>query len=247
MPTAQIITHVAFEDAGSLQPELLRAGFYLQAIDACTADWRHLDPLSAELVVVLGGPVGVYETAAYPFIAAERDWLAARLAARRTTLGICLGAQLIAAALGARVYPGTRGKEIGWSALQPGAQAAAHPRFAPLCGGDLQVLHWHGDTFDLPPGAQHLAATARYAHQGFAIDDYVLALQFHPEVTAQGLERWYVGHAAELGQAGIDVAQLRRDSQRLAPLLETGVQPFWRRWLDELSVPARVTASKEVA
>src|SRR5271169_4019246 len=97
MHTALAITHVAFEDLGSLGIELTEAGFNIQVIDACTTNLRAVDALDRDLVVVLGGPVSVYEHDTYPFIEVEIQLLRSRLAAKRATLGICLGAQLMAA------------------------------------------------------------------------------------------------------------------------------------------------------
>ncbi len=155
-----------------------------------------------------------------------------RLERDAPTLGICLGAQLMAAALGASVYPGQAGKEIGWGALQPGRDVGACPAITELLAPDVSVLHWHGDTFDLPRGAAHLAATSLYPNQAWSLGQRILGLQFHPEVTAGGLERWYVGHACELGAARIDVARLRSESVRLGPALQTAARRFWRQWLD---------------
>ena len=118
---ALAIIHVAFEDLGSLGIELTHAGFDIEVVDACTANLRAINALDPDLMVVLGGPVGVYERDAYPFIEVEIDLLRSRLAAKRPTLGICLGAQLMAAALGARVYPGMNGKELGWAPVHIGS------------------------------------------------------------------------------------------------------------------------------
>jgi GMP synthase (glutamine-hydrolysing) len=125
MRTALAITHVAFEDLGSLGMELVQAGFNIQFIDACTANLRAFDALDPDLVIVLGGPIGIYERDAYPFLEAEILLLRARLAAKRSTLGICLGAQLMAAALGARVYPGSYGKELGWAPIHTDSDCIA--------------------------------------------------------------------------------------------------------------------------
>jgi GMP synthase (glutamine-hydrolysing) len=192
------------------------------------------------VLVVLGGPVGVYQRDAYPFIEFEIELLRSRLAGKRPTLGICLGAQLMAAALGARVYPGRHGKELGWAPVHAGSDFSVPPWFAALLTPKLRVLHWHGDTFDLPAGATHLAATAHYANQGFVVGNYALALQFHPEVTVQGLERWYVGHASELAQAGICVRQLREESRTFGPELEATASKVWRQWLDHVFNATRI-------
>jgi GMP synthase (glutamine-hydrolysing) len=193
-----------------------------------------VDVLAPALLIVLGGPIGVYETEAYPFLQWELQLLRQRLAQNAPTLGICLGAQLMAAALGAPVYPGGQGKEIGWAALLPGADATACPAMAELLIPELPVLHWHGDTFDLPHGAAHLATSAQYPNQAWSIGAAILGLQFHPEVLTAELERWYVGHASELAAARIDVPRLRRDGRLFGPPLYGAARRFWRRWLDDL-------------
>jgi GMP synthase (glutamine-hydrolysing) len=234
MRTVLAITHVAFEDLGSFGIELTHSGFNIEIIDACTTDIGSIDSLGADLLVVLGGPISVYDRDDYPFINAEVELLSSRLAAQRPTLGICLGAQLMAAALGARVYPGSRGKELGWAPIQAPPDGSTPPWFGPLLSPGLRVLHWHGDTFDLPDGAERLAETADYANQAFVVGRFALALQFHPEVTVRGLERWYVGHATELAQAGIRVHDLREASRTFGPELEIVGRHFWRQWLDQL-------------
>lgn len=233
MRTALALTHVAFEDLGTLGNELTNAGFAIETIDACTADLRTLDPLTPDLLVILGGPVGVYEHDAYPFIDAEIELLKVRLAAKQPVIGICLGAQLMAAALGAKVYPGKQGKELGWAPLQAGRDCGRQSCFLPLIESGLRVLHWHGDTFDLPADAAHLASTDQYPNQAFSIGRHALALQFHPEITVQGLERWYVGHACELAHARIDVRQLRENGRRFGPALENAGRHLWKKWLDQ--------------
>jgi GMP synthase (glutamine-hydrolysing) len=230
--TAVAITHVPFEDLGSLAGVLAEKQFSVQTLDACTSNLSAFDFLRPRLLVVLGGPISAYETSVYPFLTPEILGIRRRLEARLPTLGICLGAQLMAAALGAAVYPGKSGKEIGWSAVTAGPEAASCPAVLELFAPGVQVLHWHGDTFDVPPGATHLAVSRLYPNQAFAVGRHALALQFHPEAQAADLERWYVGHACELGAARIDVARLRADSQRHAPLLQEAARRLWRHWLD---------------
>lgn len=235
MRSAMAIFHVPFEDLGTLEPELRSAGFEIHPLDASTSDLKNADVLAPDLLIVMGGPVGVYETEAYPFLEDEVALIRERLTAQKPTLGICLGAQLMAAAVGARVYPGTQGKEIGWGTLQKGRDAERCPSLSSLFDEGVRVLHWHGDTFDLPACALHLARTSQYENQAFALGNYALALQFHPEVTAPALERWYVGHCAELSGAKISIPQLRRDSLRYAPHLQASAKVMWKEWLKFLS------------
>ena len=238
MPTtthrALVLNHVAFENLGSLDQPLRARGFEIEVVDVATARFPLPQADACDLLVVLGGPIGVYDQQDYPFLKDEIACIGQRLAARKPILGICLGAQLMAAALGARVYPGKNGAEIGWSPLQAAPNATPPAWFAPLLEPGISVLHWHGDTFDLPKGALHLAQSARYANQAFAVDNFALGLQFHPEVTALGLERWYVGHACELHHAGLAAASLRSAAQEHSAALEAVAARFWKLWLDSI-------------
>lgn len=227
-----VFSHIPFEDLGSLQPELERRGFAIETIDVATAKFPLPQVQSCDLLVVMGGPIGVYDSEDYPFLKSEIECLRQRLVAHKPTLGICLGSQLMAAALGARVYPGGRGAEIGWFPLQPVSAEPAPQWFAPLLVQDLRLFHWHGDTFDLPRGARHLAKTHLYENQAFSLGNHALALQFHPEVAELGLERWYVGHSCELHQKGIAVNDLRAAAHRHAAALFNAASQFWKLWLD---------------
>lgn len=230
MSTAIALRHVAFEDLDAFAPALAARGFALAYRDAALDDLGADELFDARLLIVLGGPIGAYEEAAYPFLGPEIALIARRLAAGRAVLGICLGAQLMARALGARVYPAAV-KELGWApvALGPAGRGSC---LAPL-GAQAAVLHWHGDTFDLPAGAEHLAATATTPNQAFAWQAHGLALQFHLEVTARGLERWYVGHALEIATTpGMSVARLRAEAAQAAPSLAAPARAVLARWLD---------------
>ena len=229
---ALVLSHVAFEDLGSLQPVLLERGFKIETVIGSTAKLPLSQAGSCDLVVVLGGPIGVYESRAYPFLEDEIACIRKRIEAQKPILGICLGAQLMAAALGARVYPGTHGSEIGWFPLLATDGEPLPDWFAPLLAPGLRVFHWHGDTFDLPVGAIRLAGSDLYENQAFTAGRSALALQFHPEVIATDLETWYVGHACELHTKGIDVEGLRTDAHRYGPALAAAANSFWNRWLD---------------
>ncbi|HBH02689.1 MAG: glutamine amidotransferase [Candidatus Rokubacteria bacterium RBG_16_73_20] len=231
MKTALAIRHVAFEDLGTLADVLAARGCAVTYAEAAEADLASLDPLAPDLLVVLGGPIGAYEETAYPFVLDEPRLLTQRLAADRPTLGICLGSQLMARALGARVYPGGT-KEIGWAPL---VLTEAGERSCLAALGTAPVLHWHGDTFDLPAGAERLASTALYANQAFAWGRRALGLQFHVEVTARRLDHWLVGHAAEIAATpGVTVAGLRADTARWGPPLAEAGRRALARWLDRV-------------
>lgn len=226
---ACVVRHVAFEDLGTLGPVLTGKGFDLSIMDAGVDDI--FEPIvRSDLVIILGGPIGVYEEGRYPFLVDEVRALGRRLREGRPTLGICLGAQLMAAALGARVYPGAK-KEIGFGEVQlTGAGRAS-------CLGRLEgqpVLHWHGDTFDLPREAELLAKTALYENQAFAVGPNVLALQFHPEVDAPRFEQWLIGHCAELSAAKIDIAELRSSVKQGGPALRVAGTSALGHWLESL-------------
>ncbi|HVZ83119.1 MAG TPA: glutamine amidotransferase [Terracidiphilus sp.] len=228
--TALAIRHLAFEDLGHFAPVLAEAGYAVDYLDI------GLDPLdaqrtaAADLLIVLGGPIGVYEDDKYPFLTAEIALLTERLAARRPTLGICLGAQLMARALGARVYPGPA-KEIGFAplALTEAGRASCLAVFE-----NQPVLHWHGDTFDLPAGATLLASTAVCMQQAFALGRNAIGFQFHPEAGAPGFERWLIGHTCELAAAGKSIPELRASYAHLAPHLAEPAQRCLRLWLGQL-------------
>jgi GMP synthase (glutamine-hydrolysing) len=184
----------------------------------------------SDLLIILGGPIGVYETETYPFLVEEIAAIAARLAERRPTLGVCLGAQLMAAALGARVAPGP-GKEIGYAPVELTTAALKTP-LATIAG--LSVLHWHGDAFDLPQGAERLASTKLCPNQAFRIGDWALGLQFHVEADPQELESWLIGHTVELGKAGIDPRTLRADAERFGPAIAAAGRRVLKAWLGAL-------------
>jgi GMP synthase (glutamine-hydrolysing) len=227
---ALAIRHVAFEDLGLFAPVLTDRGFHIDYVEAA-GGLSNVDGSEPELLIALGGPIGAYDDASYPFLKDELRLLERRLAADRPTLGICLGAQLMAWALRARVYPGPR-KEIGWAplTLTPEGRRSPLQRLTAGCG---QVLHWHGDTFDLPAGAVRLASTPVYENQAFCWRNTALALQFHPEVTADGLEHWFVGHACEIAAApDLSVSDLRAETRRCAPELVGNGQAFFSAWLD---------------
>ena len=217
--------HVRFEDLGTFAAPLERAGYAIEYRHAGATPLRPDEWRDADLVVVLGGPIGAGDAVAYPWLQAEIDGLAQRLALRRPTLGICLGAQLMAVALGGRIVR-RHAMEIGWSQLD--VAPAACP-LAALCG--IPVLHWHGDNIVPPDGVASLAATEGTPCQAFAVGSHALALQCHVEFAAAALEEWLTGHAMELAHAGIDLHALRAATARHGRALALAGNDLLRRWL----------------
>ena len=228
MKTVLALRHVAFEDLGTFGPMLEAKGFAIRYLEAGDERLAQVDAAADDLVVVLGGPIGVYELTEYPFLERELYFIAQRLAAGRPLLGLCLGAQLIAQAAGGRVF-GTGKKEIGFAPITL-TEAGRKSCLAPYAEAPV-TLHWHGDTFDLPEGATLLASTAMTVNQAFALGPNVLGLQFHPEVDTGRMESWLVGHAVELAGAKIDVPGLRADAVRHGAGLRTTAQAVLEGWM----------------
>jgi GMP synthase (glutamine-hydrolysing) len=232
MKTAIAIRHVHFEDLGSLEPILKEAGYGIRYLDCGVDDISAITPAAPDLLFVLGGPIGVYEDHIYPALRDELRLLESRLQVNRPTVGICLGAQLMARALGARVYP-SGSKEIGWAPITLSA-AGRESAFRHLGEDNIAVLHWHGDTFDLPHEATLLASTALCRNQAFSWGANAVGFQFHPEATAARLEQWFIGHACELAAAQISVAKLRADTALYASRLEVQTRKCFAEWLKSI-------------
>jgi GMP synthase (glutamine-hydrolysing) len=229
--TAVAIRHVEFENLGLLARLLAEHGFETSYLDAPTADGRWSRADEAELLVVLGGPIGAGDVDAYPFLEAELEIIRRRLVADRPTLGICLGAQLLAVAYGGSVRAAAA-PEIGYAPVTLTDAGHASPLQALE---DVPVLHWHGDAICRTAGLSPLAFTPDCDTQAFARGPNVLGLQFHLEADGALLERWLVGHAYELGARGIDVNALRRDADRYGPHLAATAAHIFSAWLAGLN------------
>lgn len=178
----QVLQHVPFEDAGSIEPWLLSRGASIGNTRFFTS-WTLPDPRSVDLVIAMGGPMSVNDESELAWLAPEKEFLRQAIQRGVSVLGICLGAQLLASALGARVYPAGR-KEIGWFDIEAVPFAGAGFRFPDRA----LAFHWHGETFDLPDGAVHLARSAACQNQAFQLGTKVIGLQFHLETTPASAE-----------------------------------------------------------
>ena len=230
--SAVVLRHVAFEDLGLLAPILHDAGWNASYREVPTEDLGDQSIEQADLLIALGGPIGVYETDRFPFLLKEIALLERRLANDRPTLGICLGAQLMARALGSRVFPGPA-KEIGWGRVELTEDGQASS-LSPLAEEGAVVLHWHGDTFDLPDRAARLASNAAYENQAFAYGGRGMGLQFHVEVDPQRLEEWYVGHVVELSAAGVSIPDLRTTTAAVASQSRVQAARIFNKWLQHI-------------
>ncbi len=235
--SAVALRHVAFAGLGLLAPVMEREGLDVSFCEAAVDDRLHDSIRNANLLVILGGPIGAYETDIYPFLKSELALIEHRLSRDLPTLGICLGSQLMARALGSRVYDGPV-QEIGWGKVKLTSEGMSSC-LNPLAETEATVLHWHGDSFDLPEGAQRLASNTQYENQAFAYGRNALALQFHLEADPRQLEEWYVGHAVELAAAKISVAELRAATSKLASGLAPRANHVFARWLREIAQPIK--------
>lgn len=176
--------HVAFEGIGSIRDWAMHNG-HTVAISALYEGAAMPAVEEFDWLVVMGGPMGVHDTARYPWLHGEKRCIERVLAQEKTVVGICLGAQLLADVLGARVER-NKEKEIGWFPLHITEQGKALGLF-PAGESNPTAFHWHGDTFAIPRGAVHLAASAACEHQAFLYGNHALGLQFHAEVAVDDL------------------------------------------------------------
>lgn len=226
--TALIIRHVPYEGVAGFRPPIEAAGYDVDRIDVSDPRFSSLDLTEPELVIMMGGPMGVYEQEKYPWISCQLGRLARRLEADRPTLGVCFGAQMMAAALGGQVFAGPT-SEVGFHPVTLHAGAQAGP-LRHVSG--VPVLHWHGDTFTLPGNVELLASSEHYHHQAFRRGNRILALQFHAEMGLDPrFEAWLEGGEHAMARAGTTAERLRAEHDRLGPGAVAAGQAMIAEWL----------------
>lgn len=223
------LQHVAFEDIGSLHSDLKQQGHSLT-----TTHWYQGDRApsldSFDILIVMGGPMGVYDEDQYPWLAEEKAFLLASIRAGKKVMGICLGAQLIACVLGAQVTRNAH-REIGWFPLSIPAAAANHP-IAKILADCREVFHWHGDTFALPADATLLASSAACAHQAYAIGEQILAFQFHLETTAASAQALIKHCSDDLdGSAYVQQADAMTEAHAQFAAINQAMSQVWKHFI----------------
>jgi len=197
------LQHVPFEGLGIIEDWAEERGFDI----SCTR--LYTDEALPEIdtfdwLIVMGGPMGIFDYNDHPWLTEEKEFIELAIDEEKTVVGICLGAQLMADVLGAKVYPGPQ-KEIGWFPIR---RAPAAPALLPE---ELIVFHWHGDTFEIPEDAVALATSEPGINQGFVFNDKAIALQFHMETTPESMDAIIEHGGRELVDApGIQTAEEMR-------------------------------------
>lgn len=229
--SALIIRHVPYEGGAGYGAPIEAAGYAVDRIDVTDPTFSSVDLTEPDLLIMMGGPMGVYEQDRYPWIACQLRRLALRLEAGRPTLGVCFGAQMMAAALGADVYPGPV-KEVGFHPITVHDTTVASP-LRHLVG--IPILHWHGDTFTLPGDVELLASSHVYDHQAFRRGANILAVQFHAEMGMdERFNAWISEWPESVIEAGGDEASLRAAHDALGPKAVAAGQAMIAEWLEGL-------------
>jgi len=223
-----VLQHTACETLGTIA----------DALEAEALAWQYVrvfegKPVPREMgdaggLIVMGGPMGVYEQDRYPHLKDELRLIEAALKAGKPVLGVCLGSQLLAAALGAVVRKGPH-KEIGWYRVRL-SDAAAADRLWNNAPREFMALHWHGDVFDLPAGAVNLAASELTAHQAFRYGNSAYGLLFHLEMTGEMIAAMAAAFGDELHEAGGNASRLAAQTAANCGRLEAIGETVFTRW-----------------
>lgn len=240
-PRVLVFQHVPFEPLGTLDPLLRDAGFRVRYVNFGRDPAARPRLSGYDGLIVLGGPMSANDVEGYPNLATETGLIREAVAAEKEVLGICLGAQLVARALGGSVAPAPE-KEIGWHEVtlsEAGRRDEVLGEFAPV----QRVFQWHGDNLSLPPGGAGLASSPVCPHQAFRVGESVLGLQFHLEVNEALIERWLrvPDNQAELAEAAgqVDPAQVRAETPGYIGALNALSERTFGRWMARFGAPRR--------
>lgn len=211
-PTCLVVQHVEPEHLYVLGDALADAGVAVDIRRTYAGEPLPTDVGGFAGLVVMGGPMSAHNDRGFPTRQAELDLLADAIAREVPTLGVCLGAQLLALAGGGRVFPGTNGPEVGWAPIEFTELAADDALLSGL-PDRLKVLHWHEDTFEFPPGGVPLAASSRYRAQAFRIGPRAWGLQFHLEVDDAAVAAFLDTFGQDVVNAGTSAEEIETESR----------------------------------
>lgn len=229
-PQALVIQHEDRINLGNFEPVLREHGYDIRIVDPATEDVSKLDPAGAEVVIVLGGEMGVYETQEFPHLVEEMQFIRARVEAKKPIFGVCLGAQLMAGALGGRNYKGDK-PDLGYQDIQL-TEAGLDSPVRHVNG--VGMLEWHGDHFTLPKEAVLLGSSSAYPNEAFAIGDFALAVQFHPEVTDTMHEEWTRESDELFAENDVDADEWRALGRIHNPPMQAASRAMLSEWLDDV-------------
>ncbi|MBI2412988.1 MAG: gamma-glutamyl-gamma-aminobutyrate hydrolase family protein [Deltaproteobacteria bacterium] len=203
-----VVEHVPHEGLGIIGQAL--SGFDLEYMRVYETGEAEASPEGYSALIVMGGPMGVYESDIYPFINGEINLIKEAIKTDVPVLGVCLGSQLLAASAGARVYKGKK-KEIGWYNVSLTEEGSSDRLFLGL-PDELPVFQWHGDTFDVPVNGVNLASSDLFPHQAIKVGKMAYGFQFHFEVTAKMVGEWIEINEGELKAAKIDPEKIIKET-----------------------------------
>lgn len=228
-----MVCHKTNIDGGIFYDYLRQMGAEIDLYMAYKDPLSDIDPSEHDLAIFMGGPMGVYQADIFPYLNNEISYIQKRLKAKKPYLGICLGAQLLAQALGSQVRPGEKGKEIGWHSVTISKEAQKTPlRF--FDSSVTSIMQWHGDTFDVPQRTELLASSRLYESQIIQHGTNALGFQFHPEVNEDIIEMWMTMGFSELQQAGLNVPALRQQCYTNLPIMKKQTESFFKEWLEQV-------------
>lgn len=226
--------HGKGDGVGTIARWAAKKGHGLTSTKIYEVDWDEVSFEQTDLLIILGGSMSTYDEEKYPWLIKEKKWIQRAIKAGKVVLGICLGSQLVAEALGSRVYPNGQ-EEIGWFPVmltEEAQEVALLDKFPQ----ELAFFNWHGDTFDLPPNALHLAYSAGCRNQAFLYGDRVMGVQFHPELAEEQILEWIEPDGSEPAKA--EYVQTREEILEKMYLVEKATNVFFSL-LDKLEALSR--------
>ena len=230
MTRALVVTHSPTEGVGNVGSWLEAAGVELVVVEPWHGDVVPQDPTDYDALVVMGGPQQAYDDSSAPWLRATKDLMRQAVSDNVPTLGVCLGGQLLAEAMGGRVEKGSQGVEAGARLVAKRDAAWDDELFADVPFTPT-VVQWHEDAIiDLPPGAVHLASSSRYAHQAFRVGSCAWGLQFHIETPPEMLRHWGAEYGAAVEEAGLDPVLLAERAVEELPEVEACWRPVVERF-----------------